>query len=369
VNQSWRNREFATVAPQQAFAHGEPIQRAALRLPPERLREASVAPIAAPPASMAAGARLPGGRGLDVPVERSVIGGEPTIGRPSVALPHSPGPRIAARGEPDPRFRTPLPAGAAQPQPPNAPHPEIAPPLPGGAIGRGTPEPQHVAPEQAQPEPRLATPTPPPHGGAPGPVILPGARDEPPPLRSREELQQHAMPAPGHAPPVAAPPTPQLVRPTPQLAPQLAPQVAPPAPSRDVPRGAYGSLPGQRFERSPDAATTAHPPPAPVQQPRIERAPVQIERTPPQHLQASPPPPQVRAPTPPPQPIPQVQHAPPHPAPPPPQPQARVAPSPPPPHPAAPPPPQPHPQVQAPQPHPQPAPPAHGHGPQDQQPH
>jgi hypothetical protein len=47
------NQRFATVVPSQAFVRSQPVQRAALKVAPEQIAKAAVAPVAAPPAPTA----------------------------------------------------------------------------------------------------------------------------------------------------------------------------------------------------------------------------------------------------------------------------------------------------------------------------
>jgi hypothetical protein len=337
LNERYRNRQFATVAAQRDFARGRPIRDAALRVPSEQLRNAPVLPVAAPPAAMPAAGRLPGVRGpaLDVPVARSAVGNVPTIGRPNIATPPAPGPRLAARGSPPPHDAAPpLVRDRVAPEPPRSGPTQAAPqptPPPGAAppptVVRGAraPEPPRGPVDPAKPGSQTTTPGRPPGGGAPGPTIMRGDRVTPVPLRSREDLQRMA-PSAGRAP-----------QPTPQT----------------PPRSSFGGLPDARFERGPDAhAMRAHPPSAPMMRegqpqpqplPQVQRAPMpqphpqlapQVQRPAP----APPPPQAMRTPSSPP---PQAQRAPP-PSPPP---QARMAAPPPPPqvqHAPPPPPPQAH---------------------------
>ncbi len=110
------NQRFATVVPSQAFVRSQPVQRAVLNVPAERLAKAAVAPVSAPPsptASIAAAradAKAPNPQEADpkragnakpaaptVAVAKTAAAEMPTLAKPQTAeRKAAPGPKLAS---------------------------------------------------------------------------------------------------------------------------------------------------------------------------------------------------------------------------------------------------------------------------------
>jgi hypothetical protein len=405
------NQRFATVVPTAAFVGSQPVMRSALRVAPNQIAAAPVAPVAAPPAptvsianaavqparTPAPSTTAPGASGTAAPsniaVARTAVADMPTLAKPATtqAL-TAPGPKVAATQPTAPTADQSKPALPAL-----VPRQGTAPPELKGAITPAPPQPvkpgEPPRQQQASPQPQAAPAAPtaaPPPLPAAQPHAAPQAAPTPPPQPGRPgepPRQQQASPQPQAAPaaPTAAPPPPQQAKPAepprpspqpPQAQPQpVQPQAnAPPrpaAPSPQVNAPQQPAAPAQPQANTPPRA--AAPPPPQVNAPQHPVAPAPPQANAPQRPPA--PPPQVNAPQQPaaPQrqqsapPPPQQSHAPPAPMAAPQHQQSAPAPQPaPPPQPPAQKPPN---QAQAPaaQPQPHPAPPPQAH-PAPQQP-
>ena len=332
------NQRFATVVPTAAFVNSQPVARAALQVPQQRIAAAPVAPVSAPPAPTAsiaaaatAGAKAPpppAAAAPNVAVAKTAVADMPMLAKPTAVETRAiaaPGPKIATT-QPN--------ADAAKPAPPPlAPRQGAAPPALRGAVT--------TVPNQPAKPGETPAPT-----GAPQPQAKPA---EPP--------KPQAAPA---APPLPAPQ--QQAKPVEPPKPQAAP--APPATPQQQQQAKPAEPPKPQAAPQPQAAPTAPPPPKPQAQPAPQPAPQAAPAQPPKPQPQTAPPPQPRPAAPPPQqqgnaapqPQPQPQHAAP-PPPPRPAPQQTQAPPPQPQHAAPPPPPRPAPQqTQAPPPQPHPAP-------------
>jgi FecR protein len=279
------NQRFATVVPATAFVNSQPVTRAALRVPEQRLTAAPVAPVSAPPAptaslaTTAAASKAPAPAAApaaaNLAVAKTAVADMPALARPTTAARPltAPGPQIATtQPKVDSSAKPALPALAPR---------------------------QGVAPSQLAPQ-QQATPTAPPLPQQTRPQAAPA-------LAPQQQAKPAEPPKPQAAPQPSAPTPPQ------QQPQQAKPAAAPPPQAHPAPQ--------------PQQAKPAAPPPqpqvAPPPQPRP--APPPPQQQPQQQGRAAPPPqpqPQHAAPTPPPQ---QPQHAAP---PPPPQQQARPAPTP-----------------------------------------
>jgi hypothetical protein len=335
ANTTWMNRRFATVVPADDFARSRPVERAAIRIAPDKLSAVPVAAVAVPPSPTASVRAVQAPAANTAPNQRP---GAPTAAtapaqpamlqaiKPEPPQQKAPGPQIATRTAPvsGPEQKPALPQ--------LAPRNASAPPLPQiqGERRPATTQPSQQATAPAnQPAPTAPPTTAPTRPGQPQANTQPNA---PAPQAPRP-----GEPPKPQAQPVAPQPQPQRqATPAPQPPPQPAPA---PQPQRQV---TPAPQPAQPPQHQPAPQPQQHEPVPPPQQQQLQRAPM------------TPPPSQAHvAPAPPPQPQPAPQaHAPA----PPPQPQHQAAP-PPAPHPA--PPPQQAQQAPHPQPAPQPQPQQH----------
>jgi hypothetical protein len=334
------NQRFATVVPTAAFVGSQPVMRSALRVAPNQIAAAPVAPVAAPPAptvsianAAAQPARIPapsapaptatsGAPGTAAPsnivVARTAVADMPTLAKPATtqAL-TAPGPKIAATQPTAPTADKSTPAlpalaprqGAAPPDLKGAATP--APPQPGR---RGEPPRQQQASPQPQAAPAAPTAAPPPLS-APQPHAAPQAAPTPPP--------QQAKPAEPPRPPTQPPQAqPQL----PQAQPQANAPPRPPAPPPQVNAPQQPAAP-QRQQSAPPPPQQSHAPPAPMAAPQHQQSAPAPQPAPPPQPPAQKPPNQAQAPAaqpqPHPAPPPQAHPAPQQPAPPPKAPQQK----------------------------------------------
>ena len=294
------NERFATVVPQQAFQRSQPVERAALKVAPEKFATAQIAPVAAPPITARTAE----------PAARTRFADMETIGRPTGATGQSaPGPKFVkradapqpgrwqarngtrkgdrgaaprqARGVADPargakaavrreQGRTASPAGRASP----AEHANEAkqPGRPANenrtAVPR-TPEPQRPVAPSSHPGAEPAHPTAQPPRAAAEPPHPAAAPQQRPAAPARTVAPP--MPRPAEPPHVAAPPqqsqapAPQRMAPPPQ--PQhMAPQqhTAPPPQQAHAPQPQHVAPPPQQHAAPPPQQAHAPAPPHPA---------------------------------------------------------------------------------------------------------
>jgi hypothetical protein len=364
------NQRFATVVPTSAFVRSQPVMRSALRVQPQAIAAAPVAPVAAPPAATASvvsaaaapnaaapatvtppatpqarAAAPPAPKPVDPKVEaaaranaeaalktnnvavaKTAVAEMPTLARPASAQPTAaPGPKVAsapakaATGDKN-RQVTPtlVPRQGAAPPTLNGNATAVEPAKPGEPPKQqqAAPQPQ-AAPSpapQARPEaPRQQQATPPlpaPQQGRPAEPAKPQAAPQPQ-AKPVEAPRQQA------APQQQAPQPPQAQQPRPE--PPKQPQAAPPA-QRPAPQQQEGHAAPQRPQTAPQQV-----------QPQQQAAPPQRQPAPQQHQAPQQVQPQQQAAPPQRQPAPQQQAAPqPHQAAPQPQqqPQHQAAPQP-----------------------------------------
>ena len=251
------NQRFATVVPASAFVGSQPVMRSALRVAPNQIAAAPVAPVAAPPAptvsianaaaqparTLAPSATTPGAAGPAAPnnvaVARTAVADMPTLAKPAtIQALTAPGPKIAATHPGAPTADQSKPA-----LPPLAPRQGVAPPALKGAITSVPSQPAKpgeaapiVAPQQqpkpAEPTRPQAAPAPPPAAPAPQqqarPAEAPKPQAAPAPAPAAPAPQQQARPA--EPPKPQAAPALHVAPPAPAPAPQQARPVEPPRP-------------------------------------------------------------------------------------------------------------------------------------------
>ncbi len=293
------NQRFATVVPSQTFVRSQSVQRAALKVAPEQMAKAAVAPVAAPPAPTAsvaavadakadaktptkpADAKAPAGAKAktdDVAVAKTAVADMPTLARPAAndepKKAAAPGPKIAstdakagtdakAKTAESPDVKTAKPAtpplqprqGAAppalketnkaapeqakqEPGKPAANQPkEAAPAPPKPALA--SPEPSPAKRDEAKPnEPKQAAPAP---EKSNAPQSRPDSRQDERKQAAPEQEKPNAAPQPRQEEPKQAAPAPKpAATPQRQEEPrQAAPQPAPKpeaAPRQEAPR-------------------------------------------------------------------------------------------------------------------------------------
>ncbi len=311
------NQRFATVVPSQAFVRSQPVQRAVLKVPAERLIKAAVAPVSAPPvptASISAVAdaktakpestdqktaptdpKRAGNAGTatpDVAVAKTAVADMPMLAKPQSAdRKAAPGPKVAstdskagADAKPASGDNKAAPAlrprqGAAPPAPK-----ETDKPGPGQATQtpatqeRGKPaanQSKEAAP--APPRPELASPAPVPaqpqlrqdgpKQAAPALQQWPAAT----PQSRKEDEPRQAAPQPTPKPEAA--PRQEAPRPQPRPEPQQPPQQAQPPrpqPQQQAPQPQRQQQPQQHQQAPREQETRA---PAPQQQQQIAQPP------------------------------------------------------------------------------------------------
>jgi hypothetical protein len=287
------NQRFATVVPSQAFVRSQPVQRAALNVPADRLARVAVAPVSAPPAPTASVASVPDAKAAakpesadqrpapadprrpgntkaappDVAVAKTAAAEMPTLAKPQSAERRAaPGPKVAstdskagtdAKAAPALRPRQ----GAAPPQlkesddaaEPGQSRQTPANQQPGKPAAN---QPKEAAP--APPKPELAPPSPSPakRDDQRQPA---GKQDERQPSDSRQEERKQASPE--QKPDTSPQPRqaePKQAAPAPQQRPAATPQPR----KEDEPRQA-APQPAPKSEAAPRQAT---PQPRPEQQ-------------------------------------------------------------------------------------------------------
>lgn len=319
-SEQFANRRFATVVPAQAFVRSEDVHRAALKVDPQKISSAPVAPVSAPPATAQAN--------VATPAVKTNIANMATIGRPTGAdapRREAPGPKIASRpnpttapnGKPElpqltphnpnapkpatvqgvqndnkaqPNATTPQaqqPAKPGEPTKPNEAAKPGEPPKPNEAAKPGETKPAQAQPNQAQPNglPPVRSP----QAQRPAEPAKPGEAQRPNEQHPAQAQPQHTEPQHPAAPAQAQrPPEPPKAEP---------PKAEPPKPERQGENRAPAQAPQQHAAPQPQQAPPQHvapPPPQQAQQPAPQ----------PQQHQA---PPQQQAQQPHPQPAPQVQ--------------------------------------------------------------
>lgn len=313
-NEQLANRSFATVVPAEDFVRSRPVSQVALKIAPDKLRAATIAPVAAPPApGRPAAAGAPGRESnappINLPLAQTRLANMETLARPSrVERPAAPGPKIVvarpagANGKPAlpslaPRTASAPPQtpahGAATPASPAA-TPRAEEPRP-NASSRG-PAPQQAEPPRPAETPHAAAPrqepqspaarpsatqSPAPHSPAQAHGAAPPLHEAEPahpgaPAEPRRQTEAPAVQAPRVEPKAAAEPrepaTPPRQMPTPAAPPQQAHVPAPPQavhpmapPAAAQPHAApqpHPAAPPQQAQ-----APAAHPAPAPQQAP------------------------------------------------------------------------------------------------------
>jgi len=285
------NERFATVVPQQAFQRSQPVERAALKVAPEKFATAQIAPVAAPPITAHTAE----------PAVRTRFADMETIGRPTGANgPGAPGPKFVKRAD------APQPGGGkpetgpvrANEAPPLPPRTGAAPSEPRNEA-RGAPAPMEhpplVRPETSQTRPEV--PKLPPAENKGEPQARPVEHS---PAERANEAKQPERPANENR--TAVPRTPEPQRP---VAPPSHPSAEPPRtasepahPTAEPPRAAAepphpAAAPQQRPAEPSRAA--APPMPRPAEPPHVAAPPQQSQAPAPQHM-APPPQPQHMAP-------------------------------------------------------------------------
>jgi hypothetical protein len=307
------NQRFATVVPTQAFVQSQPVQRAALRVAPEKVAAAAVAPVSAPPAptaSVAAVAATPAAP------DNTAKPADPKAADPKAADPKAADPKAAGQKAP---AATPAPAPAvdakakadaeakAKAAAPNvavgktavAEMPTLAKPATTETKKPASPGPKVAATEpKASTDPKDAKPAAPqlrPRQGAappqiketdkpamaPAPQAAPQAPNQGAP---KQDAPKQAAPAPAPAPAPQAAPQPQRQEPPKQAAP--APQKPEAQPQREEPpkQAAPAPAPAPQQPRQEQPRQQAVPP-APQPQPQQQRLDVQPQRPPAQQAQ------------------------------------------------------------------------------------
>jgi len=319
------NQRFATVVPSQAFVRSQPVQRAVLNVPAERLAKAAVAPVSAPPsptASIASKADAKGPKPDEPDPKRAgnAKSAAPTVAAakteaaemPTLAKPQAserkaaPGPKVASTDSKAGAGATSA-AGADKATPALRPRQGAAPPAlkedtnnkPESDQAKQTPQKQEpgtpagnqsreAAP--APPKPELASP-------AASPAKrdeqrqAPGQQDAQKPNDSRQEERKQAAPEPRK--PTAAPQPrkedePRQVAPQPTPKPEAAPRQE--APRQEAPRQA---APQPRAEpQQPQQAQPPRPQPQQQQAPPPQRQPAQQQQQAPRERETRAPAPQ-----------------------------------------------------------------------------
>ena len=273
------NQRFATVVPSQAFVRSQSVQRAALKVAPEQIAKAVVAPVAAPPAPTASvaavadtkaaakpdDAKAPAGAKAkidDVAVAKTAATDMPTLARPAASdqpkKAAAPGPKIAstnAKAGTDAKGKTaesPYVKTAKPATPPLQPRQGAAPPA--------LKETKKAAPEQARQEPvkpaanqpKEAAPAPPKPALA-SPEQSPAKRDEAKPSEPKKAAPMGETPTAPQSPPdsrqeerkQAAPDQPKQAAPQPEAAPR------PEAPRQAAPQPQQQPQPKDKETRAP----------------------------------------------------------------------------------------------------------------------
>ena len=278
-NSMLANQRFATVVPSQAFVRSQSVQRAALKVAPEQIAKAVVAPVAAPPAPTASvaavadtkaaakpdDAKAPAGAKAkidDVAVAKTAATDMPTLARPAASdqpkKAAAPGPKIAstnAKAGTDAKGKTaesPYVKTAKPATPPLQPRQGAAPPA--------LKETKKAAPEQARQEPvkpaanqpKEAAPAPPKPALA-SPEQSPAKRDEAKPSEPKKAAPTGETPTAPQSPPdsrqeerkQAAPDQPKQAAPQPEAAPR------PEAPRQAAPQPQQQPQPKDKETRAP----------------------------------------------------------------------------------------------------------------------
>ena len=273
------NQRFATVVPSQAFVRSQSVQRAALKVAPEQIAKAVVAPVAAPPAPTASvaavadtkaaakpdDAKAPAGAKAkidDVAVAKTAATDMPTLARPAASdqpkKAAAPGPKIAstnAKAGTDAKGKTaesPYVKTAKPATPPLQPRQGAAPPA--------LKETKKAAPEQARQEPvkpaanqpKEAAPAPPKPALA-SPEQSPAKRDEAKPSEPKKAAPTGETPTAPQSRPdsrqeerkQAAPDQPKQAAPQPEAAPR------PEAPRQAAPQPQQQPQPKDKETRAP----------------------------------------------------------------------------------------------------------------------
>ena len=295
------NQRFATVVPSQAFVRSQSVQRAALKVAPEQIAKAVVAPVAAPPAPTASvaavadtkaaakpdGAKAPAGTKAktdDVAVAKTAAADMPTLARPAASdqpkKAAAPGPKIAstdAKAGTDAKAKTaesPDVKTAKPATPPLQPRQGAAPPA--------LKETNKAAPEQARQEPgkpaviqpKEAAPAPPKPALA-SPESSPAKRDEAKPSEPKQAAPTGEKPTAPQSRPdsrqeerkQAAPDQPKQAAPQPAPKPEAAPRPEAPRQAAPQPRAEPQQQPQQAQPPRPQ------PRPQPQQQPQPQPQP------------------------------------------------------------------------------------------------
>jgi hypothetical protein len=324
------NQRFATVVPSQAFVRSQPVQRAVLNVPADRIAKVAVAPVSAPPAPTASVAAAADAKAAakpdsanskaaadakaktgDVAVAKTAIADMETLARPKRAETEkkagAPGPKIA-RTETKADTDTKATAGApdaktAKPATPQLrPRQGAAPPALKETNDKAEPNQAKQEPDRQQPgkqepgkpaanQPKEAAPAPKkPELASPDPS--PAKRDEQrQPAQNRnqpnrdeprqaapDQQKPNAAPQPREGEPKQAAPAPQRPAANPQPRQEEPRQAAPqPAPRQEAPRqeGPRQATPQPRAEPQQQRQEQAQPPrqqqPQQQQQPQRER--------------------------------------------------------------------------------------------------
>ncbi len=299
------NQRFATVVPSRAFVRSQPVQRAVLNVPAERLIKAAVAPVSAPPSPTASIAAAPKAAAIpegadqkgtpadlkrggntnapapNVAVAKTAAAEMPTLARPQAAdRKAAPGPKIASTDIKAGSDAKPAP-GVSKAAPALRPRQGAAPP----ALEEDTsnkPEleqakqttPKQEPGKPAANQPREAAPAPPKPGLA-SPTPAPAKRDEQRQPAGKQDAQkpndsrqdERRQTAPEQQKPTATP-QPRKEEERRQAAPQLAPKPET-APRQEAPRPAAPRQPAsQPRAEQPQQAQPPRPQPQQQQAPR-----------------------------------------------------------------------------------------------------
>ena len=335
------NQRFATVVPQQAFQQSRPMERAVIKVAPDKLAAAPIAPVAAPPVvtrNAEPSARAQDGKPLenranvmpsDGPVAHTAFANMETIGKPAGdAMRPAPGPRVVKRADATPGAKPETGPAKANEAPPLSPRTGAAPPpLPGANEAKGAPVPAEH-PALVKPEESKTRPQPPklPAGDSKAAPDTRPAGPKPPLATERTEPPKAPAVENKAVPSLKPPPLENKAVPSPQpptRPPESRPADARPAAQPERPAAAQRPAPAPE---PPHPAATAQQPPHPAAAP---------PRPAPEPPRAAAPPPPRPAPAPAaqaprPAPPPQQAHAPepPRQAPPPPAPKPQAAPAP-----------------------------------------
>lgn len=319
------NQRFATVVPSQAFVRSQPVQRAVLNVPAERLAKAAVAPVSAPPsptASIASKADAKGPKPDEPDPKRAgnAKSAAPTVAAakteaaemPTLAKPQAserkaaPGPKVASTDSKAGAGAKSA-AGADKATPALRPRQGAAPPAlkedtndkPESDQAKQTPQKQETGTPAgnqsreaapAPPKPELASP-------AASPAKrdeqrqAPGKQDAQKPNDSRQEERKQAAPEPRK--PTAAPQPRKDDEPR-QAAPQPTPK-SEAAPRQEAPRqeAPLQAAPQPRAEpQQPQQAQPPRPQPQQQQAPPPQRQPAQQQQQAPRERETRAPAPQ-----------------------------------------------------------------------------